>query len=167
MAPTRPERARGALWWPWVAIAAQTDQTTVTRLADGDSIWAEDAHGTKLRIRLVGIDAPGAGHPRKEGGTTPGQPWGEEAGQALPDLVLNQAVEIDLYGRDWYKRILADVRHGDTNLNQLLVRSGLTWVCTGRAKRRASGTPAQACGESGGGAAGEGRAVGRPEAGAP
>ncbi len=98
---------------------------------DGDTVWAEDAHGTKLRIRLVGIDAPEVGHPRKQGGRTPGQPWGEEAGRVLADLVLKQPVEVEVFGRDRYKRILAVVRHGTTNVNELLVRSGLAWVYRG------------------------------------
>ena len=38
-----------------------------------------DANRTKLRILLVGIDAPETSHPRKGGGRTPGQPYGEEA----------------------------------------------------------------------------------------
>jgi endonuclease YncB( thermonuclease family) len=45
--------------------------------------------------------------------------------------VLKQPVEIEVYGRDRYKRILAIVRHGATNVNELLVRSGLAWVCRG------------------------------------
>lgn len=116
---------------PALALAAQTVAATVTRVVDGDTLWAEDAHGTKLRIRLVGIGAPEVGHPRKQGGTTPGQPWGEEARRVLADLVLKQPVQIEVYGRDRYKRILAAVRHGHTNVNALLVRSGLAWYYRG------------------------------------
>ena len=34
------------------AFAAQTVQVTTARLVDDDTLWAEDARGTKLRIRL-------------------------------------------------------------------------------------------------------------------
>jgi len=42
------------------AQPAQIVQATVTRVVDGDTVWAEDVHGTKLRIRLVEIDGPPA-----------------------------------------------------------------------------------------------------------
>ena len=34
------------------AFAAQTVQATTARMVDDDTLWAEDARGTKLRIRL-------------------------------------------------------------------------------------------------------------------
>ncbi len=49
----------------------------------------------------------------------------------LADPVEKQPVEIAVYGRDRYGRILAVVRHGTTNVNELLVRSGLAWVYRG------------------------------------
>ena len=114
-----------------LAVTAQTVPATGTRVVDGDTVGAEDAHGPKLRIRLVGIDAPEVGHPRKQGGSTPGQPWGDEARRVLADLALKQPVELEVYGRDRYKCILAVVRHGTTNVNELLVRSGLAWYYRG------------------------------------
>ncbi len=109
---------------PPLASAAQTVQATVTRGVDGDTVWAEDAHGTKLRLRLVGIDAPEVGHPRGRGGTTPGQPQADEARRVLADFVLKQPVELQVYGRDRYKRILAVVWHAHANVNELLVGRG-------------------------------------------
>ena len=35
---------------------------TVQRIADGDTLTAISANGTKLRIRLLGIDAPEIAH---------------------------------------------------------------------------------------------------------
>jgi len=43
-------------------------------VADGDTLVALDANGTKLPIRLLGIDAPEIPH-----GKNLGQPFGEEA----------------------------------------------------------------------------------------
>ena len=77
-----------ALLWPALAPAAQTVQATVTRVVDGDTLWAEaDAHGTKLCMRLVGIDAPKVGHPHKGGGAgSPG--CGRWTAEASPRLGL-------------------------------------------------------------------------------
>ena len=73
-----------ALLWPGLAQPGQPVQGTATRGVDGDTLWAEaDAHGTKLCMRLVGIDAPKVGHPRKGGGAgSPG--CGRGAAKASP-----------------------------------------------------------------------------------
>ena len=47
---------------------------TVQHIADGDSVTALSDNNTKLRIRLLGIDAPEIAN-----GAKPGQPYGEEA----------------------------------------------------------------------------------------
>jgi len=72
-----------ALLWPALAPAAQTVQGTVTRVVDGDTVWVEDAHGTKLPIRLVSIDAPEVGHPRP-GRTAPGTRWRSASSWNMP-----------------------------------------------------------------------------------
>ena len=112
-------------------LAAQRVEGRVTRVVDGDTVWCEDAHGTKLRIRLVGIDAPEVGHLRNGGGSTPGQPYGEEARRALTARVLREAVTLEVYGRDRYHRILGVVYLGPTNVNLWLVESGLAWAYKG------------------------------------
>lgn len=44
---------------PSLAPVAQPVEGTVTRVVDGDIVWAENVHGTKLRIRLMGIGSQG------------------------------------------------------------------------------------------------------------
>ena len=46
----------------------------VNRVSDGDTVIATTNEGTKLGIRLLGIDAPELAK-----GAKPGQPFGEEA----------------------------------------------------------------------------------------
>ena len=90
----RPPLPRVGAWLLFVLLcptlvhAAQTVQGTVTRVVDGDTLLAEaDAHGTKLCMRLVGIDAPKVGHPRKGGGAgSPGCTRG--VAEASPRLGL-------------------------------------------------------------------------------
>ena len=56
------------------AANSRTLVAKVERVSDGDTITALTSEGTKLRIRLLGIDAPEIPHGKK-----PGQPYGEEA----------------------------------------------------------------------------------------
>jgi endonuclease YncB( thermonuclease family) len=51
------------------------EEGNVTHVADGDTITVITANQTKLRIRMVGIDAPET----PKGTTFPGQPYGKEA----------------------------------------------------------------------------------------
>jgi hypothetical protein len=50
--------------------------------------------GTKLRVRLYGIDAPEVRHGKK-----PGQPFGEEAKRALAEKVLRKDVTLKVNPR--------------------------------------------------------------------
>jgi micrococcal nuclease len=79
---TRPRLLQSALaplvaLWLAVAAYAGTPRSLVAqvdRVSDGDTVTAVSSEGTKLRIRLLGIDAPEIPH-----GPKPGQPYGEEA----------------------------------------------------------------------------------------
>jgi len=63
---------------------------TVERVSDGDTVAAISENGTKLRIRLLGIDAPEIAH-----GTKPGQPYGEEARDYFDRLIGGKTVPVD------------------------------------------------------------------------
>ena len=52
------------------SVSLRTLVATVERVSDGDTIIALTSEGTKLRIRLLGIDAPEVPHGKK-----PGQPF--------------------------------------------------------------------------------------------
>jgi endonuclease YncB( thermonuclease family) len=69
--------------------AARLVTVTVVRVADGDTLTAETDNGTKLRIRLLGIDAPEVSHNGK-----PGQPFGTEAQDHLVQLVRDKKVRV-------------------------------------------------------------------------
>ncbi len=57
----------------------------VERVSDGDTVIAVTSEGTKLRLRLLGIDAPEVPQ-----GEKPGQPYGKEARDYLDHLVGGQ-----------------------------------------------------------------------------
>lgn len=91
----------------------------VERVSDGDTVTALTSEGTKLKIRLLGIDAPEVPH-----GEKPGQPYGEEARDYLDHLIGGKTVRLDAYGPDRSDRILAVVWDGLVNVNLLLVVMG-------------------------------------------
>jgi endonuclease YncB( thermonuclease family) len=79
------------------------EEGTVTRVADGDTITVITANQTKLRIRMLGIDAPET----PKGTKFPGQPYGPEADAYLKQLVDGKRVRVEIYGVDRYKRLLS------------------------------------------------------------
>jgi hypothetical protein len=56
----------------------RTVEGFVQKVSDGDTVTLITRDGTKLRVRLYGIDAPEMRHEKK-----PGQPFGETAKRAL------------------------------------------------------------------------------------
>ena len=67
---------------PAYAATPRTLIASAERVSDGDTIVVLTENGTKLRIRLLGIDAPEIPHGKK-----PGQPYGEEARDYLDHLI--------------------------------------------------------------------------------
>jgi micrococcal nuclease len=113
------------------AVTARAEQPrtvyiTVERVVDGDTLIATSANATKLRIRLIGIDAPEIAHHRN-----PGQPFGFESRRYLERLILNRPVRLEMFSSDRYRRILAVAWTGDTNVNIQMVRVGFAEVYRG------------------------------------
>ena len=113
---------------PASASTPRTLVANVQRVSDGDTVIAMTADGTKLRIRLLGIDAPEVGHDKK-----PGQPYGEEARDYLDHLIGGKPVRVDVVGQDQYHRVLAVIWDGQVNVNLLMVAMGYAEVYRGAA----------------------------------
>ncbi len=112
-----------------VSAHAATPRTLfakVERVSDGDTLMAFTAEGTKLRLRLLGIDAPEVPHREK-----PGQPFGEEAREYLTRLIGGRTIRVESYGPDGFNRILAMVFLGTVNVNEEMVQQGLAEVYRG------------------------------------
>jgi endonuclease YncB( thermonuclease family) len=92
---------------------------TVVKVSDGDTVQGETPEGTKLKIRLYGIDAPEVAH-----GKIPGQPMGKESLIVLKNKVLNKNVKIDLLDVDRHRRIVALLWMGSRNINLEMVKEG-------------------------------------------
>ena len=98
------------------SLAAADFSGPVVSVLDGDTI--EVLHNQHPeRIRLSGIDCP-----------EKGQAYGQKAKQAASALVFGKDVTLQTYGKDKYRRTLADVRLQDgTNVNHTLVKDGWCW----------------------------------------
>ncbi|MGA7723769.1 MAG: thermonuclease family protein [Opitutaceae bacterium] len=109
------------------ALEGQTWQGRVTRVIDGDTVWADFGNGP-LRIRFAHIDAP-----------EHGQPLGEEAAAWLEEAIgADRAITVHPCELDFYGRVVAEVFHGDSRLNYWIVRDGLAWALPGDGDRNIS-----------------------------
>ena len=109
------------------AHTALDTQFMVTRVIDGDTVKARSI-SKEITIRLVGIDAPEASRKKNE----PGQPFNRKDRDYLTDLVLNKMIEIDEYGTDRCRRILAVIYVNSKNVNLRMVQVGLAEAYKGR-----------------------------------
>lgn len=109
----------------------------VLRIYDGDSMKIEGGELTVM-VRLVGIDAPESGGGKgaswkkrvgKSGSRADGQPFSQEAKEALARMVGSGDIHIKSYGTDRYNRLLAEVFTADgTLVNLELIREGMAEV---------------------------------------
>lgn len=102
------------------AATPRTLVAMVERVSHGDTITAVTSNQTKLRIRILGIDAPEIPHGKK-----PGRPFGEDARDYLTRLIGCRTIRVETYGPDRYKRILAVVFLAPTSVNVEMVELGL------------------------------------------
>lgn len=108
----------------------RTIEGTVTKVSDGDTLQVTDALGTKVKVRFYGMDAPETEKSNKKTGkvSKPGQPYGEEAFQALRQKIDHQRVRLDVMDIDQYKRTVAIVWFGNRNINREMVTDGWAWA---------------------------------------
>lgn len=107
-------------------IAKQPIRTitgTVTKVSDGDTLQVTDVSGTKVKIRLYGVDAPETPKPKK-----PGQPGGEEAFQVLYNKVYGKTVQVQILNLDQYQRAVSLIWFGDRVINLEMVQEGWAWA---------------------------------------
>ena len=97
------------------AFAADTTIVgNVVGVHDGDTLTLRTLNET-LKVRLFGIDTPELG-----------QPFGNNAKQALSQMVFGRSVTISSTGKDRYGRTLGTVFSQDKgNVNAELVRMGM------------------------------------------
>jgi len=102
----------------------------VVKVSDGDTINVTDPLGTKVKVRLYGIDAPETEKSNKKTGrvSKPGQPYGEEAYQALNSKIYGKPVKLEIMAIDQYKRSVGIVYLNGKSINQEMVAEGYAWA---------------------------------------
>lgn len=103
---------------------------TVTKISDGDTIHVTDSLGTKVKVRMYGMDAPETEKSNKRTGhvSKAGQPYGEEAHRALQGKLQRQHVRLDVMDIDRYGRTVSIVWLDNRNINLEMVADGWTWA---------------------------------------
>lgn len=105
----------------------ETLQAKVSKVSDGDTVHVIDNDGRRLKIRLLGIDAPERN-----------QAHGLAATQWLTDRALNRPVQVQVTDTDRYGRLVAKLLAKDQScrdepcpfnqdLNLKLVQLGHAW----------------------------------------
>ena len=101
----------------------------VTKVVDGDTFWGERNDGTRVKVRMIGIDAPETRRSEfKEIGY-----YGEEAKAFLTERIDNQEVYLrfDVDSLDQYGRTLAYVYLEDeTFVNAEMIENGYAKMVT-------------------------------------
>lgn len=91
----------------------------VSQIFDGDSFDAQ-YNGEKIRIRLYGIDSP-----EKK------QTYGTQSRKALQEILDNNPLAfVDTLYHDPYGRAVSIVYFEHTNIQEMLLQNGETWVYT-------------------------------------
>ncbi|PJZ39968.1 hypothetical protein CH370_18770 [Leptospira kmetyi] len=87
----------------------------VVKVSDGDTLTVLSDQ-TEYKIRLNGIDAP-----------EKAQNFGRIAKNALSRLVFKKRVEVQLQGRDKYRRYLGTVYFNGKEINLEMIKLGFAW----------------------------------------
>jgi micrococcal nuclease len=88
----------------------------VTHVTDGDTLWVRTDAGTRLKLRLQGLDAPERC-----------QAWGPQARDALAARVMHRQVDVQTKARDDYQRTIARVTLQGEDVGAWMVGEGHAW----------------------------------------
>ena len=95
----------------------------VIRIVDGDTIQVKDDNNKKLKIRLLGIDAPELK-----------QNFGKESSLYLNKIINGKFINVislsnkdKPYTLDFYKRILGKIIFNGKDINLEMIKKGMAW----------------------------------------
>lgn len=110
------------------ATVSASDAYKVIRVYDGDTVLVSQPNKKGEKVRMIGIDAP----EMYKKDRMPAQPYSRKAKRYLSNRILNRQVQIDMYGRDRYERILGVILLDGTDINLEMVSAGLAEVYRGK-----------------------------------
>lgn len=93
---------------------------TITRISDGDTVQAITPEGTKLKVRLYGIDAP-----ETQKGNKLGEPFGNASRDYLASMISQRSVRVEILDIDRYRRMVAILWLAERNVNQEMIAAGM------------------------------------------
>lgn len=103
-------------WFPLAAGAARFEGR-VSHVTDGDTVWVRPADGgPPQQVRIEGIDAPEIC-----------QAFGPQARDALARKVLHRRVTVLVDGQDDYRRTIARLDLGRSDVGRWMVSHGYAW----------------------------------------
>ena len=88
----------------------------VVKVVDGDTIHLQTIDEEKIKVRLLGIDAPEID-----------QSFGNQSKSVLKKLIHKKEVHILSKKKDRYKRILGKILLDGNDINLLMIRKGYAW----------------------------------------
>ncbi|HPF57256.1 MAG TPA: thermonuclease family protein [Candidatus Competibacteraceae bacterium] len=102
-----------------LAASAYAESLTgrVITVNDGDTLILRIADRQPVKVRLAGIDAPEYN-----------QPYGKAARRALSAWVSGRTVQVTVYSRDDYGRVVGTLDVSSQNVEAALVKQGAAWV---------------------------------------
>ncbi|MCQ2366606.1 MAG: thermonuclease family protein [Akkermansia sp.] len=98
------------------APTAGTLEGKVVRISDGDTVTIETDNGTRVKIRLNGIDAPESG-----------QEFGKESRAKIAELIDGEVVTVKTHSHDRYNRVIGEIFLDGRNINRAMVQEGCAW----------------------------------------
>jgi len=113
---------------------SNTPAYTVVSCNDGDTCQLKATDNTRIKVRLVGIDAPETGKKNRKK-KKDGQSGGLEAKDFLNRLVVGKSVTLRSYGTDAYGRNLAEIILNKDAVNLKMVSEGWAEVYRGKTPR--------------------------------
>ena len=97
--------------YPW------TFHARVTWVCDGDTVWVRTFWGRRLKLRLIGMDAPESN-----------QNYGRESQRCLDRLVGGRFVKVTVICNDKYGRYVAKIMKGSTDVSLRMIEEGMAWA---------------------------------------
>lgn len=88
----------------------------VTYVCDGDSIWVKTWYGRRVKLRLLGMDAPESE-----------QAFGSESQRMLARLIGGKRIEVRAVDRDIYGRYVSGIRCRGEDICLRMIEEGLAW----------------------------------------
>jgi len=113
------------------ASAANEIIYKVLKCHDGDTCQLQSPDNMKLKIRLIGIDAPEVSNRNNK----VNQPFGIESKEYLNHLIKGKSVTLKNYATDPYGRSLSEIFLVKTNVNLKMVNEGMAEIYKGKMEK--------------------------------